>query len=143
MEQQIFPSLNLTRVKISPYFIKGIIRHYHYHSYPKLGPGIVDIRRIPRICHACTTILSFYWDSKIQETVNQPRHGKIYNWKYSQILGCHNNWIIMNSLDDVTNEEIYKHINWNILDGNVMNMSLLITKGRYGAIDTDNYLCHG
>ena len=42
-----------------------------------------------------------------------------------------------------TNEEIYEHINRMILDGNVMNMSLVITKGKYGDIDTDDYSCHG
>ena len=36
----------------------------------------------------------------------------------------------------------YKHINRTILDGNVMNMSLIITEGKYGAIDTDDSSCH-
>ena len=30
-----------------------------------------------------------------------------------------------------------------IFDGNVMNMSLIITKGKYGAIDTDDSSCCG
>ena len=34
-------------------------------------------------------------------------------------------------------------INITILDGNVMNMSLIITKGDYGSIDADDYSCHG
>ena len=42
-----------------------------------------------------------------------------------------------------TDEEEYKHINWTVLDGNVMNMYLIFMEGKYGAIDTDNYLCHG
>ena len=44
----------------------------------------------------------------------------------------------MDFKDDGTDEEIYKHINQKILDGNVMNMSLIITEGKYGAIDTDD-----
>ena len=40
------------------------------------------------------TILSISLDSKINESVNQPRYGRVYNWNYSQILSCHNNWII-------------------------------------------------
>ena len=42
-----------------------------------------------------------------------------------------------------TDEEYYENINRTILDGNVMNMSLIITEGKYGAIDTDDYSCHG
>ena len=45
-------------------------------------------------------------------------------------------------LDDRTYEEYYENINQTILDGNVMNMSLIITEGKYGAIDTDNYSCN-
>ena len=29
------------------------------------------------------------------------------------------------------------------IEGNVMNMSLIITKGNYGAIDADNSSCNG
>ena len=90
-----FPSLNVINGKTSPYASKGILRHYHYRSDTKLGPGIVAIRRISCICHACTTILSLYWDSKTKEAVNQPRYGIVYNYKYSQILDCHNNWVLM------------------------------------------------
>ena len=49
----------------------------------------------------------------------------------------------MNFLDYGTYEEIYEHINQTILGGNVMNMSLIITEGKYGAIDTDEYSYHG
>ena len=41
-------------------------------------------------------------------------------------------------------DEVYKkNINRTILDGNVMNMSLIIIEGKYGAIDTGDFLCHG
>ena len=40
-------------------------------------------------------------------------------------------------------EEDWKHINWNILDGNVMNLSLIIMEGNCGAIDYDDYSCYG
>ena len=43
----------------------------------------------------------------------------------------------MNTLDDGTDEEIYKPINRDILDGNVMNISLVIMK------HTDDSSCHG
>ena len=49
----------------------------------------------------------------------------------------------MNILDYGTDEENHEHINQTILDGNVMNMSLIIKKVNYGAIDTDDSACHG
>ena len=49
----------------------------------------------------------------------------------------------MNFFDNVTYEEKYKHINKTILDGNVMNMYLIIMEGNYGAIDADDFLYHG
>ena len=64
-----FPPLNVIRGEISPYGSKGIIRHYHYRSDPKIGPGIVTIRRITFIYHVCTTILHFYWDPKNNKAV--------------------------------------------------------------------------
>ena len=46
-------------------------------------------------------------------------------------------------MDDGTDEEDYEHINRTILDGNFMNMSLIIMEGCYGAIDADNSSCNG
>ena len=140
---KLFPSLNVINGKTFSYASKGILRHYHYWYDPKLVPGIVAIRRISCSCHACTDILSLSCDPKTKEAVNQPIYGKVYNCKYSQILGCHNNLILMNFLDGGTNEEYYKNINWNILDNIVMNTSLIINEGKYCAIDTDDSLCHG
>ena len=58
---KLSPSLNLIKGKISPFISKGILRHCHYRSDPKLGAGIVEIRRTPCSSHACITILSLYW----------------------------------------------------------------------------------
>ena len=90
------------------YASKVILRHFYYRSDPKLGLGIVAIRRILCSFHACTSILSIYCDDKIKEAVNHPRYLIVYSCKYSQILGCHNNWILINFLDDGTNEEYYE-----------------------------------
>ena len=49
----------------------------------------------------------------------------------------------MNFVDYGTDEEDYEHINWTILDVNVMNISLGIIEGNYGAIDADDSSCHG
>ena len=67
--------------KKPPYKSKEILRHNHYRSDKKLGPGIVAIRRIPYSCHACKTILSLSWYIKTKEAVNQPRYGIVYNCK--------------------------------------------------------------
>ena len=44
---------------------------------------------------------------------------------------------------DDTYEEEWKQINWTILDGNVMNMYLIINVGKYGAIDSYDSTFHG
>ena len=76
---KLFPSLNVINGKTLPYVSKGILRHYHYRSDPKLGPGIVSIRRIPCNFHDCATILFHSWDSKIKEVFNRPIYGRVYN----------------------------------------------------------------
>ena len=54
-----------------------------------------------------------------------------------------NNWIMMNFLDDGTYEVEYKHINLTILDGNVLNMYLIIMEVNYCDIYADYFTCHG
>ena len=49
----------------------------------------------------------------------------------------------MHFVDYGTYEEDCEHINRNILDGNVMNMSLIIMEENYGAIYDDDSSCHG
>ena len=126
-----------------PYASKGMLRHYYSWSDPNLGPVIVSIIRIPYSCHYCTAISSLYWVVTIKEAVNKPRHGRFYYCKYSQILSCHNIWILMYFLDNGTDKEYYKNINRTILDGNLINMSLIIIEGKYGTIYTDDSSCHG
>ena len=41
--------------------------------------------------------------------------------------------------NDGTYEENYKRINQTILDGNLINMSLVIMEGNCGAVDSDCY----
>ena len=139
---KLFTSLNVINGKSSPYVSKGIIRHYNYRLDPKLGPGIVAIIIIPCIFHACTTMLSLSWYSKTKEAFNQPRYGILYNCKCSQIIGCHNNWIIMNIFDYGRDKEYYKHTNKTILDSIVMNMYLIIMEGDCGAIGAYDSICH-
>ena len=100
-------------------------------------------RRTPCICHACSTKLYIPWDSTTKEAYIQPRYGKVNNFKYSKILGSHNNWVIMKFLDDGSDNVEYECINRNILDDNVTNTSLISTEVNYGAIDDDDSACHG
>ena len=116
---KLFSSLNAINGKTYPYGSKGVIRLYYYRSDPKLGPGIVEIIIIPWICHACTTILFLFWYSKIKESVNQPRYGRLYNCKYSQIIGYNNNcilmiFLVMEHMKKVTNTliEIFFMVMW-------------------------------
>ena len=46
-------------------------------------------------------------------------------------------------MDEGTDEEYYENINQTMVDGNVMNMSLIIMEGKYGTIYTDDSSCHG
>ena len=79
--KKLFPSLNVINSKSAPYISKGVLRHYHYRSYPKLGTGIVAIVIIPFINRACKTILSLPWNYIIKEACNHPRFGRVYNFK--------------------------------------------------------------
>ena len=74
-----FLSLNVINGKTSLYESEGIPIHYNYRYNTKLGPGIVDIRRIPCGFHACTYILSLSWNYKIKEAVNHPIYGRFCN----------------------------------------------------------------
>ena len=57
------------------------------------------------------------------------------------ILGCHNNCIITNFLDDGADEVEYYNINIKILGGNVTSMSLIISN--FFSIDADHNSYHG
>ena len=46
-------------------------------------------------------------------------------------------------LNDGKYGEYYENINQTVIHGNVVNISLIITKVKYGALDTDDSSCHG
>ena len=140
--KKLIPSLNCIDGKSSPYGSKGVLRHYHYWSDPKLGPGVVEIRINTCSCHSCTKILSLPWDSTVREAFNHPIYGRVYNCKYSIIIDYHNNWIVMNFLDDGSGNVEYECINITILDANITNTYFLIIEENYGAIDDYYFTCH-
>ena len=53
------------------------------------------------------------------------------------------NWIITNFTDYGTYKEQHEHINRIILDGNVINMSLVILESNHVAIYADYSTCNG
>ena len=48
--------------------------------------------------------------------------GEYFYWNYSLILGSRNDLIIINFIDDGTDDMEYKHINITILDVHFANM---------------------
>ena len=58
-KNKLFLSLNIIKGK-RLYGSKGILRHYHHCSDPKLGLGIVAIILVPFSYHACTIIYLFF-----------------------------------------------------------------------------------
>ena len=87
--------------------------------------------------------ISLPWGSTIKEEFNHPRYGRVYNCKYSIILGSWKNYIIINFLNDGTDNVEYECINLTIVDGNLMYISLIVIQGEYGAIDYDSSTCYG
>ena len=49
----------------------------------------------------------------------------------------------MNFQDYGTDNVYYEFRNITLIEGNVMNIYLIITNGNYGTIDADNSSCHG
>ena len=141
--KKLFTSLNVINRKPAPCKRKGVLRHHTHLSYTKPGPRIVATRITTYSWHACTTQLSLPWDFNIKYAYNQPIYRRVYDCKCPLILGSHNNWIVSNFIDYGTYTVEYEFINRTILDGNVMNIYLVILKGNYGAIDADDTSCHG
>ena len=102
------------------------------------GLYIIYIRTITFSFHACATKLSLPWVSRINHACNHSRYGWAYNFKYSLIIGSHNNWVIINYIDYRTDIVDYEYINRTILDGNFMKMYFIIIGGNYGAIDAND-----
>ena len=107
---KVFPSLSLINGK-TPYEIKGVLINYHYRYDPKLCQEVVALRLFSWNCHACTTKVSLPWDTKIKYACNKTRYGRVYDCNYYLIIGSQNNWIIMDFLNDGTDEVEYEQIN--------------------------------
>ena len=125
------------------YASKGILRYYHYRSDTKLVLGIGAIIIIPN-CFAMLAQLYYLFPGILQPN-------KQLTSLYTE------GFIIINTLKflvvaiigyerfqyDGTDEEYYENINQTILDGNAMNISLIIMEEEYDAVDNDDSSCHG
>ena len=85
----MYPSLNIINGKYSPHVSKVILGQYNYEYIPKLGLGIVEIRRIPCSFHDFTTILPLSLDSKTKEESNKPIYGRVYYYNYFCFVFTH------------------------------------------------------
>ena len=59
------PALPICGPYSKPHVTRGLSKHYHLNSHPKLGNGVCAICRIPCACVACTSILDKPWISGI------------------------------------------------------------------------------
>ena len=60
-----FPGLSSYGTHYKPHGERGFSKHSHLCFYPKLGMEVCAIRRIPRACVACTSMLYKTWISGI------------------------------------------------------------------------------
>ena len=67
----------------------------------------------------------------------------IYYWSDYLIIGYNNNWITTNFLDGGTDEVEYEQVDIAILDSNVSNIPLVLSKGNIVDIDADDTSFHG
>ena len=81
-----FTPLNVINEKTPPYLRNGVLRHYNYIPYPRLGQGVVAVTIIPYSCRACTTQLSLPWDNKIKNACNQSRYRRVFNCEYYTMI---------------------------------------------------------
>ena len=92
-------SLSVWKRKLSPYWRRGVIRYYHYRDDPKLVQVEVYVWIKTRSFQSCHIKISPTWDTKIKDRSNQFIYRRVIDFKFSQILGTHNSWIIMNFID--------------------------------------------
>ena len=59
---------------------------------------------------------------KTKDLSNKLIYAKVENWKYSIVLGTHKNWMIMDFINDVTDDVDYEYICQTILDVSDSNM---------------------
>ena len=73
---------------------------------------------------------------KLKMRVIWPRYGQVFNFKYSPVIGSHNNCTVMNVLDDATDDVRFGQINKTVLDVNVTKLFLIIFKVKVRGIGT-------
>ena len=70
------------------------------------------------------------------------RYVRVINCKYYPFIGYHNDQVIVNFIYYGTYYVEYEHKNITIIDGNVTKMLLVIYKGEFSDIDSEDTLYH-
>ena len=86
--------------------------------------GICEIRRIPCVCVACTSMLDKPWISDIPPD-EQERYKPVTKCTYWPILGYSNNWNIIHLSQKSTPSDTFDETHQVVLDGISYNMASL------------------
>ena len=89
-----FTALKFCGPHSKPHGARGLSKNYHLYFDPKLGNGICAIRRTPRACIVCTSILDTHWIYGIPSD-EQDRYKPVTKYTYWPVLGYFNNWNII------------------------------------------------
>ena len=87
------PALTFCAPHSKPYGTRGLSKHYHFLSDPKLGGGVCAIRRIPCSCVAYTSIIYKPWISVIPSD-KQEDYKPVTKCNCWPVLGYFDNWNI-------------------------------------------------
>ena len=63
--KKLFPQANVINRNAPAYGRNSVLRHYNSRDEPKVGQGVVSVKRIPYSYHYCTTQLSLLLDLQI------------------------------------------------------------------------------
>ena len=89
-----FPALPFCDPHYKPHDARGMGKHYNLRFDPKLGMGECEIRRIPCVCVACTSMLDKPWISGIPSD-KQEQYKPVTKCTYWPVFGVFNNWNII------------------------------------------------
>ena len=118
-----------------PHGVRRLSKNYHSQLNPKLFYGKCAIRKIPCACISCTNILDKPWNMGSNPTM-QIRYQPVENCTYCPALVYFNNWNIIKFNNKTTINEYFDAVYKAVLYGISYNISALVQKGKYGAINT-------
>lgn len=119
----------------------GIMYHHNFRADPKLPIGKIAVRRIPCACKGCIDQLNLPWLPN-QPFDKQPRYkGGNMNCMYWEVFNGLNDWLLIDILDTVTDDQRKEELQ-SIMDDsllcNAMHVANLVKKNGYGAFATED-----